>query len=188
MDEQKIKILEGAIKAFNNKGLKFTMDDLAKILGMSKKTIYKFYRDKEEMFSAMVDYTFAKIKESENVVLNDNTLPIEEKIKNVLGVLPDSYREINLEQIYLLKGKYPEIYKKVEEHIESGWEDSIALINKGIEEKKIRPINVALFKTMFEATLEQFFQRDVLVKNNIAYSDALEEIVGILVNGIVIND
>ena len=73
-DEQKIKILEGAIVAFNEKGLKFTMDDLASVLGMSKKTIYKIYRDKEEMFYAMVDYCFDKIKESEDEVINDPRL------------------------------------------------------------------------------------------------------------------
>ncbi len=38
--ELRESILEGTLKAFNQKGLKFTMDDLAGILGMSKKTIY----------------------------------------------------------------------------------------------------------------------------------------------------
>ena len=42
--QQKEVILEGTIKAFNEKGLKFTMDDVAKILGMSKKTIYTVFR------------------------------------------------------------------------------------------------------------------------------------------------
>ena len=63
--QQKEVILEGTIKAFNEKGLKFTMDDVAKILGMSKKTIYTVFRDKESMFLAMVDYMFDSIKESE---------------------------------------------------------------------------------------------------------------------------
>ena len=53
--QQKEVILEGTIKAFNEKGLKFTMDDVAKILGMSKKTIYTVFRDKESMVLAMVD-------------------------------------------------------------------------------------------------------------------------------------
>ena len=42
--QQKEVILEGTIKAFNEKGLKFTMDDVAKILGMSKKNIYRIPR------------------------------------------------------------------------------------------------------------------------------------------------
>ena len=36
-------VLEAAIKAFNQKGLKFTMDDIAKELSMSKKTIYTIF-------------------------------------------------------------------------------------------------------------------------------------------------
>lgn len=185
-DEQKIKILEGAIVAFNEKGLKFTMDDLASVLGMSKKTIYKIYRDKEEMFYAMVDYCFDKIKESEDEVINDPRLSTVEKLVKVLGVLPEGYLEIDFRQLYLLKDKYPNTYRRVEERLETGWESTIALINKGIMEGSIRPVNVTIFKTMFEATIEQFFQRDMLIQNGISYRDALNEIVNILINGILI--
>ena len=62
--DNKEKILEATIKVFNRKGLKFTMDDIASELSMSKKTIYTVFRDKESMFFAMVDYCFDKIKES----------------------------------------------------------------------------------------------------------------------------
>lgn len=72
--QQKEVILEGTIKAFNEKGLKFTMDDVAKILGMSKKTIYTVFRDKESMFLAMVDYMFDSIKESEQQIVEDDAL------------------------------------------------------------------------------------------------------------------
>ena len=34
-------ILNGTMEVFNEKGLKFTMDDIAKQLKISKKTIYK---------------------------------------------------------------------------------------------------------------------------------------------------
>ena len=43
----KEKILEATIKVFNRKGLKFTMDDIASELSMSKKTIYTVLREKE---------------------------------------------------------------------------------------------------------------------------------------------
>ena len=69
--ELKETILEGTIKVFNQKGLKFTMDDIAGELGMSKKTIYTIFRDKESLFLATVDYLFDSVKESEKQVLND---------------------------------------------------------------------------------------------------------------------
>ena len=183
--ENKEKILEATMKVFNRKGLKFTMDDIAAELSMSKKTIYRVFRDKEMMFYQMVDYCFDRIKESETEVVHNRTLSTVEKIRAILCVLPESYVDVDFGQLYQLKDKYPNIYRKVEERLETGWEATIELIQQGIEEGVIRPVNVVVFKTMMEATLEQFFQRDVLVVNRISYQDALNEVVNILVDGIV---
>lgn len=183
--DNKEKILEATIKVFNRKGLKFTMDDIASELSMSKKTIYTVFRDKESMFFAMVDYCFDKIKESESEILNDDSLSTVEKIRGVLAVLPSGYKDVDFRQLYTLKDKYPNIYSRVEERLETGWEKTIALINQGIEEGSIRPVNVNLLKSMLEATIEQFFQRDILIRNQISYAEALEEVVNILVDGIV---
>lgn len=180
----KEKILDATIKVFNEKGLKFTMDDIAKELSMSKKTIYTVFADKDTLFCEMVDYCFDKIKESEAEIIADESLSTVEKIKRILGVLPESYMDIDFRQLYLLKDKYPGIYHRVEQRLETGWESTIALINEGIEEGVIRPVNVILIKTMMEATLEQFFQRDILITNQISYKKALDEVVSIIVDGI----
>jgi len=68
--------------------------------------------------------------------------------------------------------------------LESGWENTISLIEQGIAEKQIRNVSIPILKTMMEATLEQFFQRDVLVRNKISYQEALDEVVMILMQGI----
>ena len=187
MDLREI-ILEGTIKAFNNKGLKFTMDDIAKILGMSKKTIYKTFRDKESMFYSMVDYMFDCIKESERRVVEDSSLSTLEKIRKVLGVMPESYRDVDFQKLYQLKDKYPAVYRKVEQRLETGWEETIALLEQGMAEGCIRQISIPLVKMMLEASLEQFFQRDILIQNKISYLDALDEVVGILLDGIAVHD
>ena len=177
-------ILEGTIRAFNRKGLKFTMDDVAKELSMSKKTIYTIFRDKESLFFAMVDYLFDSIKESEQCVLNDESLDTLEKIRKVLGVIPEGYREIDFRQLYLLREKYPAIYQRVEERLETGWENTIALLEQGMREGVVRKVSIPIVKMMMEAAIEQFFQRDILLQNGISYMDALDEVVGILVDGI----
>lgn len=178
-------ILEGTIKAFNRKGLKFTMDDIARELAISKKTIYMVFADKESLFLAMVDYMFDHIKESEEAVVQDTSLSTVEKIKKILGVMPECYKEVDFRQLYLLRERYPAIYKRVEERLETGWETSIALIEQGIAEGVIRPVRIPLLKMMLEAALEQFFQRDILLRNQISYQEALTEVVDILVEGIV---
>ncbi len=184
MNEQKERILKGTIQAFNEKGLKFTMDDLARILGMSKKTIYVEFTDKNSLFLAMVDYLFDGIKESEEEIINNTDIDIVDKITTMLGVLPESYKDIDLRQLYMLKDKYPVIYKRVEERFENGWQQTIELLKEAMEEGKVRKVNVDIFKMMMEAAIEQFFQRDILIYNSLSYEEGLKEVVGILMNGI----
>lgn len=183
-DELRIRILNAAVTLFREKGLKFTMDDIAHLITISKKTIYTVFSDKETLFLQMVDYGFDAIKESEQKVLNDESLSTLEKIRCILGVMPDSYKDLEFGRLFELKDQYPAIYKRVEERLESGWEPTLRLIEKGIDEGVVRPINTLMIKTMFEATLEQFFKRDILVRNQIPYYIALDQVVDILMHGI----
>ncbi|MCR4956169.1 MAG: TetR/AcrR family transcriptional regulator [Lachnospiraceae bacterium] len=178
------KVLETAISVFNKKGMKFTMDDVAAEASMSKKTIYVLFHDKNTMLIEMVDYCFDQIKESERKVLDDQRLSTVEKVKKILGVLPEGYKNVDFSQLYQLKDKYPDIYQRLEERLESGWEETLNLMKQGMEEGSIRKVNLVMVKTMFEASLEQFFKRDVLISHDISYRKALDEVVSILVDGI----
>lgn len=182
--EARERILEATIAMFNEKGMKFTMDDIAGSISMSKKTIYTVFRDKESLFYELVDYCFDKIKESERRIMENDSLTTVEKLKAILGVLPDSYQNIDFGRLYPLKDKYPNIYHKMEDRLESGWESTIALLEQGMEEGVIRKTSIVVFKTMYEATLQQFFRRDILTRNKISYRKALDEVVEILVDGI----
>ena len=54
-----------------------------------------------------------------------------------------------------------------------------------MEEGVIRQVPIPLFKTMFESTLERFFQEDILIKNKITYTKALTNVIEILLYGVV---
>lgn len=184
--EYREMILQGTIKAFNEKGMKFTMDDIASILSISKKTIYTVFADKEELFLSMVDYLFDNIKVSEQQVLEDKNMSTLQKIRTILGVMPESYQEIDFRQLYLLKDKYPKIYAQVEVRLKTGWETTIMLMEQGMREGVIRKVQIPIVKMMLEASLEQFFQRDILIKQEMSYAQALQEVVDILVDGIAV--
>lgn len=184
MDDTQKKILEAVIVEYKAKGLKFTMDDIAKDLHMSKKTIYKIYHDKEEMLDSMVDYVFNSIKESEHAILNDASLSTADKVSKILIALPDSYQNVDFRLMFQLKDKYPKVYAKINERLENDWEETITLIEKGIEEGTIRHISIPTLKMIFEATVEKFLSSDVLIKNNMEYQDALNNMIIILMNGL----
>ncbi len=180
----RIRILDAAAELFNRKGMKFTMDDLAHELGMSKKTIYTVFEDKMSLCDATVDYFFDSIEDREKAILNDPDLSITEKIKGALCTLPDRYQHIDLRQLYVLKDKYPKVYKHVQKRLATDWEATYALIKKGIADGELRPVSVPIFRAMINAAIEQFLQQDILLRNDISYHEALAEVASVLVDGI----
>lgn len=180
------EIFKACVPIFNEKGLKFTMDDVAKSCHISKKTLYLIFKDKEELFLSMVDHLFDGIKESEREVVEDDSLSTLEKIRKILGVIPESYQDVDFAQLYSLKDKFPSIYNEVEKRLETGWELSISLLEQGMAEGVVKPVDIPIVKAMLEASLEQFFRRDILHRNRISYRKALNEVVNIIVDGIMV--
>lgn len=184
MSEAKEMVLNAAIEEFGKKGLKFTMDDIAKNLSMSKKTLYRIFDTKEAMLLALADYCFTDIKKSEKAIVEDESLDIVTKIEKIMVVLPERYQNIGLSNLYQLKEKYPNIYEKVASYLSTDWDATIGLLEQGIAEGKIRPISIPILQAMVENTIQSFMQQDVLVENGIAYETAMQEMITIIMHGI----
>jgi len=183
--ELEIKIFEATIELFNSKGLKLTMDDLANHMGMSKKTIYATFDSKEALFNGMVDFIFDGIKRREEEILNKDDIDTMARIRCLLTAMPENYGTINFQDLAPLKEKFPKVYKKMQKRMETGWESTINLIEQGKQEGIIKPdVDIRVFKVMMEASLERFFETDILITDNISYMDALNEVVEILLTGI----
>lgn len=180
------RIMEAAIDQFNRKGLKFTMDDVAGSLSVSKKTLYKVFSDKEALFFDMVDYCFDAIKESERAILDDPEMDIVEKIRKIIIVLPHRYKTIDFRQLYSLREKFPLIYARLEKRLESDWEPTISLLEQGMEAGRIKPLSTAVLRAMIEGTIEHFLSRDILLQEDISYPEALEKMMDIIMEGITV--
>ena len=184
-EEYKERILQSAIKLYNEKGLKFTMDDISSDLNMSKKTIYKVFSKKTNLLSYLVNYSFNAIKATEQAILDNDELSHIEKLQGILSALPLQMEEVDFRQLFKLKDRYPEVFEDVQERIETGWEATISLIEICKEEGSIRDFNVDLFKVIYSSTIERFFTEDILNETGLLYSDVLKQVVDILMNGII---
>jgi ABC-type sugar transport system ATPase subunit len=143
------------------------------------------FKSKDEIFDSMVDYVFDNIKAREQEILESEEYSALDKIRLLLSAMPESYRNINFQELYPLSDKYPKVYKKLQRRLETGWEPTFRLLEQGKEEGLIRPdADLKIFKIMMEATLERFFQQDVMKGSGKKYNDYLNEVVDILLNGI----
>lgn len=186
MDEIQVKerIIEATLAVVTEKGLQFTMDDIAKKIKVSKKTIYNLFEDKESLCIETVNYCFAAIKESEAEILNNDNLSLAEKIKGILIVLPDRYQDLDFRKISGGKEKYPRVYAEIERNLTSGWEPTIQLLEEGIAKGELKEFSIPVFKCMVEASIDHFLSGDALLNAGISYEKALNEMMDILWKGI----
>ena len=72
MEDVKDKIICASIESIRQEGLKFSVDTLADKLKISKKTIYKFFPDKEALALALYEKYFTDAKEKSQMLINSN--------------------------------------------------------------------------------------------------------------------
>ena len=181
----KTRIYEATVILFNEKGMKFTMEDISKSLGISKKTLYQIIREKEQLLDEMVDYCFDGIKEEEAKILQ-SSLSVTEKIRQIIIVLPEQYRNIDLRQIRQIRDKYPMIYEKVSYRLETGWEGTMSLMQEAVDQGQIRSVSLPVVKAVIEGAFEHFLGSGVLAENQITYEEALESMMDIIMKGLLV--
>ncbi|MBS1645876.1 MAG: TetR/AcrR family transcriptional regulator [Bacteroidetes bacterium] len=93
--EVKDNILEAALRLFFKYGIKsITMDDIAKEMSISKKTIYRFFTEKDDIVNALMDIELARNKEAIIQFSKQAKDPIHELIL-VSQHMQKRYAEIN---------------------------------------------------------------------------------------------
>jgi AcrR family transcriptional regulator len=137
--ETKDRILQGAQELFFKFGIKsITMDDIAKHLTMSKKTIYQFYNDKNEVVEKLMIQQMEQNQQEFQKIADESSNVIEEVFAMMkhMGVM---FSQMNPNLFYDMQKYHPNSWKLFqvfkEECIERMVEESI---KKGMEQGFVR--------------------------------------------------
>ena len=135
----KEKILDSAGEMFLNYGFKsVTMDDIANEIGISKKTIYKYFQNKIELVDASIDFVQNTIDKAIREIIELKLNAIEENFA-IKKVFQNMFKKAKTSPMFQLKKYYPETYTKLMDHeILLISEFVIGNLEKGIREKLYR--------------------------------------------------
>ena len=131
----KEKIINKAKEMFLRLGFKsITMDDIACEMCISKKTIYKYFSNKDILIEESIQAVHKEIRATLNKIAEENFNAIEENFE-VKRMFREMFKSAESSPIYQLKKHYPEIYDKVLSMQVSVCEDCFRQnITKGIRE------------------------------------------------------
>jgi TetR/AcrR family transcriptional regulator, biofilm operon repressor len=106
----KCKIIAKATEMFLKIGFKsVTMDDIAKEMCISKKTIYKYFENKELLITEGAIMVHEKIHETITKIVSENYNAIQENFE-IRKMFKEMFTSIDNSPVYQLKKHYPEIH------------------------------------------------------------------------------
>jgi len=106
----KEQLLKTATELFLNQGFKsITMDDIAREMGMSKKTVYSYYENKEAIVSACALHIFTSVCGGIDGICAREMNPIEE-LYDIKKYVLEHINGERTSSMYQLQKYYPKIY------------------------------------------------------------------------------
>lgn len=159
--EMKERIQQKANDLFRRYGVKsITMDEIATQLGASKKTLYQYYSDKDELVEAVVKQTidFSQTTCDEN---RDNSKDAIHELFQAMDFVQQIFSGMNPAMMYDLERFHPQAYRYFLDHKNKYLFDVIKEnLKRGIAEELYRPeINIDIIaKFRLEAMMIAFNQ------------------------------
>lgn len=176
-------IVESALKEFKAKGIKAVkMDDIAKIMRMSKRTLYEIFTDKESllidcmylMFERRQEYMKKKCSNKDNVVFIVYTY-YQLLLKEFSNLHPDFLNEIP---------KHPRLHKVRDKLRAKNRENALEFYQTGVNEGMfLSDIN---FEALDEAIYHKFLPLSGLKSNpKFSVNEILLTLVKVVIRGIM---
>ncbi len=181
--ELRERIVAAAIALYFDHGLRFTMQTVAEAMHVSKKTIYTVYPSKEALLLDMVDSLFSSIHSRKQELMAAGG-PIEERVRTVIIAMPEEYAALDFRQLDVLDEKYPAVARRVRQHLETGWEPTIALLEEGMAQGRIRRVPVPVLRRMITASIESLLAGDAMEETGVSYGETLAAMIDIIMTGI----
>ena len=160
---QEERIIKGALDLFLQAGIKsVTMDDIARHLGMSKKTIYQFFGDKNELVVALVKDRLKEDERQINEIISSSANVIEEMI-NMMKCSEEILSRANPVIFHDMQKYHPEAWQEFQRFKAEVIINKLQeLLLKGIDQGFIRDdIDVKILATMRVNQVEMGFNTQI---------------------------
>jgi len=116
MDEKEIKIISGASNVFMKYGVKsVNMDDVARHLGVSKKTLYQFVTDKEDLVKKSVSAFCQQEDNDISTICQKGLNAIDENLE-IMNYVSNMIQNIHPSVAYDIEKYHPAVFKQMRTH------------------------------------------------------------------------
>ncbi len=162
--ELRKRIIDTSISLFISRGIKAVkMDDIAATLGISKRTLYEVFEDKEKLLESCI-YRRLEISEAYfEKVLAESANILESVLKFYLWTI-ERYHETNRKFFDELR-RYPVAYEILKNSKRRNSEEFVKIFSLGVEQGLFRTdINLAIHHLLIRELFDFLMESDITTK------------------------
>lgn len=185
--ETKDRILLKADELFRRYGIRaVTLDEIATALGISKKTIYQFFEDKDALVDAVMMAEFENNHKDCCMASSNAKDAIDEMFQLLLNIDED-FRNLNPIIIFDLKKFHFKTFEKFEKHLHQDiFQMIVANLKRGIAEGLYREdLDVEIVARFRVATIWLMFDQDVFPSTKFQLTKVVKEVFELFLHGLV---
>jgi AcrR family transcriptional regulator len=189
VEEKVLRILEEVRRLYHRYGIKsVTMDDVSSHLGISKKTLYEFFKDKEDLVRQVLLLKQERVKQQFKEIAGKNLNAIEELFE-VYRILNDLFREYNPSMEYDIRKYYPDICSwDREEHRKRKYATAYNNMLKGKREGLYRKdLDASVIARLLVSHAESMISSDLFSQEELTSFKVFQEIFVYSLQGIMSN-
>ena len=186
MEEKKQGILTRTLDLFNLRGIRaVTMGEVCAFQRISKKTLYKFFRDKDDLIRSCMAFELERNDVEVQRIVDKGLNAIEESFQ-ISKFIIDQTSDFNLTVFHELQTYYPDIYKLFEDHQNETVRVSIIdNIERGIKEGFYRPdLNTEIVVGLHLTLMYNLFTANLLNTKHYSFTEIYQELFNYHIYGI----
>jgi AcrR family transcriptional regulator len=186
MEEKLQEILPKVTETFMKFGIKsVTMDDIARNLRISKKTLYQFVSDKNDLVSKCIKHEHSEDKCRIKEILDRNLNAIDEMFA-IMEMVSEQLKQVHPSIFYDLEKYYPEAWNEFHSFKNEFVFDIIRNnIEKGKSEGHYRAdVNAVVIARMYVNRMDDLWNPDVFPPSEFKFHDLYLEVMRYHIRGI----
>lgn len=186
--ETKDRILNAAQKQFLIYGFtKVTMDEIAAKIGMSKKTIYKFYPSKTDVVNAIADKMFAEAEQGLQNIVQDTQINFIEKLRNMMTFIGLHLSKLSQPLIEDIRQNAPQLWEKISDYRKKSiYKNFGSLIQEGRQKGVFRSnIDEHLVMLIYVHVIQNIINPETLSQLPLSAPQVYEHVIKVIFEGIL---
>lgn len=179
MKEEVKNLLESVIRLFMKYGIKsVTMDDVAKELGISKKTIYQHFADRNNLVDAAMEYHLEYIQQNCAAIFDQSSDAVEQML-GIAEFMNAQMRNVNPTLLFDLKRYFPQSWKRINDHrVDFILQQVQANIQLGISQGYYRTdFNIQVVAHIYISIIDLILEGERLPKDEYSFKEIQQEFI-----------